>query len=120
VFVCTGAEFSTYLHACELRFLSTVLPYDGPPNYCIERCRTGWKFFGNVMDSKTTFGGQNYNPMICGEESFGTGSNHIREKDGMWAVLAWLSILAHYNRDTQVRACAYVCMVGVCVSAIPS
>jgi phosphoglucomutase len=74
----------------------------------IQCCRTGWKFFGNVMDSKTTFGGQNYNPMICGEESFGTGSNHIREKDGMWAVLAWLSILAHYNRDTQVRACAHV------------
>ena len=35
--------------------------------------------------------------MMCGEESFGTGSNHVREKDGMWAVLAWLSILAHYN-----------------------
>jgi len=38
--------------------------------------------------------------MICGEESFGTGSNHVREKDGMWAVLAWLSILAHYNSDS--------------------
>lgn len=63
---------------------------------------TGWKFFGNVMDSKTTFGGQNYNPMICGEESFGTGSNHVREKDGMWAVLAWLSILAHYNANDSV------------------
>jgi phosphoglucomutase len=96
-----------------------VLPYHEPPDYSIERCRTGWKFFGNVMDSKTTFGGQNYNPMICGEESFGTGSNHIREKDGMWAVLAWLSILAHYNRDTQVRACVAVSMIGVCVSVIP-
>lgn len=62
---------------------------------------TGWKFFGNVMDSKDTFGGTNYNPMICGEESFGTGSNHVREKDGMWAVLAWLQILAHYNGDTS-------------------
>jgi len=61
---------------------------------------TGWKFFGNVMDSKTTFGGENLNPVICGEESFGTGSNHVREKDGMWAVLAWLSILAHYNSDS--------------------
>lgn len=60
---------------------------------------TGWKFFGNVMDSKTQFGGQNFNPVLCGEESFGTGSNHIREKDGLWAVLAWLSILAHYNAD---------------------
>lgn len=58
---------------------------------------TGWKFFGNVMDSKVMFNGVNYNPMICGEESFGTGSNHVREKDGLWAVLAWMSILAHYN-----------------------
>jgi phosphoglucomutase len=63
---------------------------------------TGWKFFGNVMDSKTLFGGANFNPVICGEESFGTGSNHVREKDGMWAVLAWLSILAHYNADPSV------------------
>ena len=63
---------------------------------------TGWKFFGNVMDSKTLFAGQNYNPMMCGEESFGTGSNHVREKDGMWAVLAWLSVLAHYNADASV------------------
>lgn len=47
---------------------------------------TGWKFFGNLMDAgKCT---------ICGEESFGTGSNHVREKDGLWAVLCWLSILA--------------------------
>ena len=38
---------------------------------------------------------------ICGEESFGTGSDHIREKDGIWAVLAWLSILAHRNKDKK-------------------
>lgn len=62
---------------------------------------TGWKYFGNVMDSFTLFQGKDYNPMICGEESFGTGSNHIREKDGMWAVLAWLAILAHYNTDVS-------------------
>jgi phosphoglucomutase len=47
---------------------------------------TGWKYFGNLMDSGQC--------TLCGEESFGTGSNHIREKDGIWAVLAWLSILA--------------------------
>lgn len=47
---------------------------------------TGWKFFGNLMDAHMC--------SLCGEESFGTGSDHIREKDGMWAVLAWLSILA--------------------------
>ncbi|GMI15440.1 hypothetical protein TrLO_g6587 [Triparma laevis f. longispina] len=58
---------------------------------------TGWKFFGNLMDSKDLFGGKDYTPLICGEESFGTGSNHIREKDGIWAVLAWLNILAAAN-----------------------
>jgi len=47
---------------------------------------TGWKFFGNLMDAGRL--------SICGEESFGTGSSHIREKDGIWAVLCWLSILA--------------------------
>lgn len=62
---------------------------------------TGWKFFGNVMDSKVQFNGEDFNPVICGEESFGTGSNHVREKDGLWAVLAWLSILAHYNQDSS-------------------
>jgi phosphoglucomutase len=51
------------------------------------------------MDSKALFGGKDYTPFICGEESFGTGSNHIREKDGVWAVLAWLSILASENTD---------------------
>jgi len=55
---------------------------------------TGWKFFGNLMDSAEVYGKEDYTPFICGEESFGTGSNHVREKDGMWAVLAWLSILA--------------------------
>lgn len=47
---------------------------------------TGWKFFGNLLDAdKIT---------LCGEESFGTGSNHVREKDGLWAVLFWLNIIA--------------------------
>ncbi|AQK63457.1 phosphoglucomutase2 [Zea mays] len=52
---------------------------------------TGWKFFGNLMDAGMC--------SICGEESFGTGSDHIREKDGIWAVLAWLSIIAFKNKD---------------------
>merc|ERR1719414_608107 len=57
---------------------------------------TGWKFFGNLMDSGTAAfpGKKTYTPFICGEESFGTGADHVREKDGMWAVLAWLQILA--------------------------
>jgi len=55
---------------------------------------TGWKFFGNLMDAgKVT---------MCGEESFGTGSSHVREKDGLWAVLFWLNILA--VRQTSVEA----------------
>eukprot|EP00744_Colponema_vietnamica_P012356 GILI01017356.1.p1 GENE.GILI01017356.1~~GILI01017356.1.p1 ORF type:complete len:637 (+),score=162.11 GILI01017356.1:54-1964(+) len=60
---------------------------------------TGWKFFGNLMDSKVVYGKEDYTPMICGEESFGTGSNHVREKDGLWAALAWLSIIAAHNSD---------------------
>lgn len=57
---------------------------------------TGWKFFGNLMDSGTSYfpDKPQYTPFICGEESFGTGADHVREKDGMWAVLAWLQILA--------------------------
>ncbi|OIO69038.1 MAG: alpha-D-glucose phosphate-specific phosphoglucomutase [Zetaproteobacteria bacterium CG12_big_fil_rev_8_21_14_0_65_55_1124] len=55
---------------------------------------TGWKFFGNLMDDGRV--------TLCGEESFGTGSNHVREKDGLWAVLFWLNILA--VRQTSVAA----------------
>jgi len=51
---------------------------------------TGWKFFGNLMDAGRL--------SICGEESFGTGSDHIREKDGVWAIVAWLNILADANK----------------------
>jgi len=47
---------------------------------------TGWKFFGNLLDAELA--------TICGEESAGTGSNHVREKDGLWAVLLWLNVIA--------------------------
>ncbi|MDQ1592240.1 MAG: phosphoglucomutase [Pyrinomonadaceae bacterium] len=59
---------------------------------------TGWKFFGNLMDAGLC--------TICGEESFGTGSDHVREKDGLWAVLSWLSILAATRQSVEqvVRA----------------
>lgn len=54
---------------------------------------TGWKFFGNLLDDgKVT---------ICGEESAGTGSDHVREKDGLWAVLLWLNILASRNESAK-------------------
>ena len=52
---------------------------------------TGWKFFCNLFDTKKM--------SICGEESFGTGSNHIREKDGLWAVVAWLNIIAGVAKE---------------------
>ncbi|MDT7807235.1 MAG: phosphoglucomutase [Acidobacteriota bacterium] len=54
---------------------------------------TGWKFFGNLLDAGLA--------TICGEESFGTGSNHVREKDGLWAVLCWLSILAATGKSVE-------------------
>jgi len=54
---------------------------------------TGWKFFGNLLDAgKAT---------LCGEESFGTGSNHVREKDGLWAVLFWLNVLAVRQQSVE-------------------
>ncbi|BFZ16535.1 hypothetical protein BsWGS_19574 [Bradybaena similaris] len=54
---------------------------------------TGWKFFGNLMDADKI--------SLCGEESFGTGSTHIREKDGIWAALAWLSVLASTKKTVK-------------------
>lgn len=54
---------------------------------------TGWKFFGNLLDAGRI--------TLCGEESFGTGSDHVREKDGLWAVLFWLNILAARKQSVE-------------------
>ena len=54
---------------------------------------TGWKFFGNLLDAGRV--------TICGEESAGTGSNHVREKDGLWAVLLWLNIIASRKQSVD-------------------
>ncbi|WP_099827439.1 alpha-D-glucose phosphate-specific phosphoglucomutase [Oceaniglobus indicus] len=54
---------------------------------------TGWKFFGNLLDDGRI--------TLCGEESAGTGSDHVREKDGLWAVLLWLNILAKTGKSVQ-------------------
>ncbi|MEP6835917.1 MAG: alpha-D-glucose phosphate-specific phosphoglucomutase [Gemmatimonas sp.] len=54
---------------------------------------TGWKFFGNLLDADRI--------TLCGEESFGTGSNHVREKDGLWAVLFWLNVVAVRKQSVE-------------------
>ncbi|MGV3708005.1 MAG: alpha-D-glucose phosphate-specific phosphoglucomutase [Gemmatimonas sp.] len=54
---------------------------------------TGWKYFGNLLDAGRI--------TLCGEESFGTGSNHVREKDGLWAVLFWLNIVAARQQSVE-------------------
>ena len=60
---------------------------------------TGWKFFGNLLDAGLV--------TICGEESAGTGSDHVREKDGLWAVLLWLNILAARGETAIDIACGH-------------
>jgi phosphoglucomutase len=75
----TGAALDRVAKALNLPFFETP---------------TGWKFFGNLMDAGKC--------SVCGEESFGTGADHIREKDGIFAVLCWLSLLAHKNKDVPV------------------
>jgi phosphoglucomutase len=91
-------QFSAGLKGC-----ARSMPTSGAVDKVAERLGiqcfevpTGWKFFGNLMDSGTKYfpDKPTYTPFICGEESFGTGADHVREKDGMWAVLAWLQILA--------------------------
>ncbi|XLU42468.1 hypothetical protein S245_037282, partial [Arachis hypogaea] len=80
--------------------LARSMPTSGAVDPVVEKLNlpifevpTGWKIFGNLMDAGKL--------SVCGEESFGTGSDHIREKDGIWAVLAWLSIIAHCNKDKK-------------------
>lgn len=68
--------------------IDLVAKKQGLQNYEVP---TGWKFFCNLFDTKKM--------SICGEESFGTGSNHIREKDGLWAVVAWLNIIAGVAKE---------------------
>ena len=65
---------------------------------------TGWKFFGNLLDAGMA--------TICGEESAGTGSDHVREKDGLWAVLLWLNILAATGKSVDAIARAHWATYG--------
>ena len=84
-----------------LKGIARSMPTSGAADRVAERLGvglyetpTGWKFFGNLLDAGLA--------TICGEESAGTGSNHVREKDGLWAVLLWLNVLA--ARRESVRA----------------
>ena len=65
---------------------------------------TGWKFFGNLLDSRKI--------NLCGEESFGTGSDHIREKDGLWAVLFWLNLIAIRQQSVEDIVREHWCLYG--------
>jgi phosphoglucomutase len=65
---------------------------------------TGWKYFGTLLDAGLA--------TICGEESAGTGSDHVREKDGLWAVLLWLNILATSGQSVDALARAHWARLG--------
>ena len=65
---------------------------------------TGWKFFGNLMDAGMV--------TLCGEESYGTSSSHMREKDGVWAVLFWLNLLAVTNKPVDTLVAAHWAQFG--------
>lgn len=65
---------------------------------------TGWKFFGNLLDASRI--------TLCGEESFGTGSDHVREKDGLWAVLFWLNVIAARGETVEQIVRAHWTMHG--------
>ncbi|MDT7535575.1 alpha-D-glucose phosphate-specific phosphoglucomutase [Sphingobium sp. SA2] len=80
-------------YAAGLKGIARSMPTSGAADRVAEKLGvplyetpTGWKFFGNLLDAGMA--------TICGEESAGTGSDHVREKDGIWAVLLWLNILA--------------------------
>jgi phosphoglucomutase len=93
------AEVIPYFKKTGIRGLARSMPTSNAIDYVAKakgvevfEVPTGWKFFGNLMDAGRL--------SICGEESFGTGSDHIREKDGLWAVVAWLNIIAAANQKT--------------------
>ncbi|KAI0943505.1 hypothetical protein AcW1_002654 [Taiwanofungus camphoratus] len=94
-----AAEAIPYFKEGGVKGLARSMPTSAQIDYVAKKkglaCHvvpTGWKFFGNLMDAGQL--------SICGEESFGTGSDHIREKDGVWAIVAWLNILAYANKQS--------------------
>jgi phosphomannomutase len=81
-----------------------------PPISCFET-PTGWKFFGSLMDANKC--------SVCGEESFGTGSDHVREKDGLWAVLAWCAAAACYRGFLRVVVMSANLLMTLLTSVVP-
>jgi phosphoglucomutase len=102
--IAANAKYIKYFEKEGPRALARSMPTSGALDRVAKKLGTefyevptGWKFFGNIMDAFESQG--HPHSVICGEESFGTGSDHIREKDGIWAMLCWMSILAHKNKD---------------------
>lgn len=94
-----------------LKGIARSMPTSGAADRVAEKLKigmyetpTGWKFFGNLLDADMA--------TICGEESSGTGSNHVREKDGLWAVLLWLNILAVRRVSVQEIALEHWAQYG--------
>ncbi|MEI4484404.1 MULTISPECIES: alpha-D-glucose phosphate-specific phosphoglucomutase [unclassified Phyllobacterium] len=94
-----------------LKGIARSMPTSGAADRVAEKLKigmyetpTGWKFFGNLLDADMA--------TICGEESSGTGSNHVREKDGLWAVLLWLNILAVRKVSVQEIALEHWAQYG--------
>lgn len=98
-------------YAKGLAGIARSMPTSGAADLVAERLRiemhetpTGWKFFGNLLDAGRV--------TICGEESAGTGSDHVREKDGLWAILLWLNILAVRRQSVLEIACDHWASYG--------
>lgn len=100
VIVALAAECIPYFKEKGLKGVARSMPTAGAVDKVAEKLGlecfetpTGWKFFGNLLDAGRA--------QICGEESFGTGADHVREKDGIFAILCWLQILAVKNADSS-------------------
>eukprot|EP00038_Savillea_parva_P018092 m.22395 g.22395 ORF g.22395 m.22395 type:complete len:593 (-) comp3982_c0_seq1:185-1963(-) len=104
--IAANADCIPYLAKDGIKGLSRSMPTGAALDHVAKKLNvpffevpTGWKYFGNLMDAgKLT---------ICGEESFGTGSSHVREKDGVWAILCWLSILARREATVEEVCTAF-------------
>ncbi|KAK4523527.1 hypothetical protein GAYE_PCTG69G1423 [Galdieria yellowstonensis] len=99
--ITANADCIPHFRAQKLKGVARSMPTAAAVDFVAEKRNmtcyetpTGWKFFGNLMDADLA--------QICGEESFGLGSNHIREKDGIFTALCWLSILASKNEQQPI------------------